>query len=542
MKLTASQLDIIREATTDQAAYERVLNALETPPPDESPSPDKLTLHDDFELIAQAIEGLPVSFFVKDRESRFVMSNRENRELVQRHHSHDIIGKTDFDFLSPEKAQRYYEAEQELMRTGEPLLNQINYVTEAYGGPFWLLSSKQPVYNNDGDIIGLVGINLDITRLKQVEQVLEKERNLLLTLINSVNDHIYVKDTDGHFVLVNDSILNALDIDSQDEIIGKTDFDYMPSGIAQRFRESERKIIETGQPIIDWELPYQSPTSSEPDQWWLITKVPIYDEDDNISGIVGMNRNITQHKHSQRREVELELQRKRSEILNEFLSGSSHEFRTPIATINSSLYLLSKTDDPDKREQYIQRIGKQTDQLTHLIDVLNQIMEFDRGINLYAEWFSVGPFLKSILQKYQDQIEEKHLNVALNIASSVSDLYGDQVMLQRALSILIDNAICYSSDKDEVTVQVSADNEQTFITVKDTGIGMTTETLEHIFERFYRADTNRSTDGFGLGLAIVHGIVDLHNGTITAKSQIDVGSEFTVVLPHPKPNTSRLCD
>lgn len=535
MKLTAYQRSVLSTAISDQDTLAHVINTLEntTKPLNDEPQPrlESMFIADNIDLITNAIDFLPISFYIKDRNSRFVFANLQTIHTLRCRKHSDVIGKTDFELMLTRDATTHYNNEQALMRTGTAILNEEIFIDEKYGAPQWLLSSKQPIRNGDGRVIGLVGINIDITNQKESEQDLRAEQNLLRTLIDALDQQIFIKDLESRFIIANHHVVEGAGAHSYEAIVGKTDFDYLPLDIAQRFYEQEQEIIRTGKPILAREVRQKLGTSTTADQWWQTTKVPLYDEFGKIVGIVGFNRDITEQKHAQQREIGFELEHTRRKVLSDFIAGSSHEFRTPISAINSAVYLLSKTEDPDKRAYYIEKINRHTDTLTRLIDMMNQMMEFDRGIRLHPETFPAQPFFEELLHDFAKRGQSKQLTMQLDLSATASTLYGDPILLKRALHTLVDNAITYSNDEDTIILSSTTDDNNAIISVRDTGIGMTEETLERIFERFYRGDKSRSQSGFGLGLSIAERIIKLHHGDITVTSEIDIGSEFIVTLP-----------
>jgi PAS domain S-box-containing protein len=139
----------------------------------------------------------------------------------------------------------------------------------------------------------------DITEQKQMEEALAKERNLLHTLIDSSPELIYVKDIESRFLLANKAVLQSMGLTSLDELVGKTDFDFHPKHLAEQYYEAERPVIESGQPMINrQEIIIDQGTGAS--KWLLSSKVPFRDGQDNIAGLVGLNRDITELKQTER--------------------------------------------------------------------------------------------------------------------------------------------------------------------------------------------------------------------------------------------------
>jgi two-component system, NtrC family, sensor kinase len=162
------------------------------------------------------------------------------------------------------------------------------------GTDFPIFLSTSVVRNESDEIIGLVGVARDITEQKKAAETLEKERNLLRTLIDNIPDRIYAKDIEGKFIICNKAVAERMKLREPQNLIGKTDFNFLSFNLADQYRKDEFLVIETGQPIINREEPMDDQSGET--RWNLATKVPLRDKNGKIIGIVGMGREITEQK------------------------------------------------------------------------------------------------------------------------------------------------------------------------------------------------------------------------------------------------------
>jgi PAS domain S-box-containing protein len=539
MNLTPEQLKVIREATIDEDAFHRVITLfkddVQASSTDDIPS-DHLLFNLDpsqIKLIETVISAIPAVIFVKDLNSRFVIANQACLELNGLSTLDEIIGKTDFDIMPAENAQVHFDMEQTLFRTGQPLIDkEVNYI-DTDQSEKWRRTSKSPIYDQDHKVVGLIGIIRDITSEKLAEKSLENERNVLQTLIDHVQAKIYIKDRESRFIVANAETLRTQYVSSA-ELLGSTDADYMPAERAQQMFEEEQTIMETGQAIINQELftPYE--VTKDDDRWFLVTKVPTYDENGVVTGLVGVNRDITTVKLAEQKAIELKLEQERSRILADFITNSSHEFRTPISIINTSAYLLRKISNPDKQQLYIERITEQTTHLMNLLESLLLMSRLDRLTQIETEVFNLNSFLKNMTDQFQSKLSDKNQTLNLVMDTPEVNVNGDQRMLATAVSAILDNALRYTPDQGEITISGSLQDDEIIINIKDTGSGIGPEDKNRIFERFYREDKAHSTSGFGLGLPSALRIIMLHDGRIEIESEVNIGSQFKIVLPqHP---------
>jgi signal transduction histidine kinase len=174
------------------------------------------------------------------------------------------------------------------------------------------------------------------------------------------------------------------------------------------------------------------------------------------------------------------------------------------------------------------------EKLTALSEGLLRLAQFE-NTELPKEQLALNRITQRAIDRVLPLAESKHILISSDIPAKLH-VQGDETSLTEAIVILLDNALKYSPDKTEVTVKATGGQKQISLTVQDHGIGIKATELPHIFDRFYRADTARSkqrTNGYGLGLSIARNIVELHDGTLSARSTPGKGSTFTVQLPKP---------
>jgi len=221
------------------------------------------------------------------------------------------------------------------------------------------------------------------------------------------------------------------------------------------------------------------------------------------------------------------------QLKTKFVSDVSHELRTPIT--NLSLYLdLLERGRPERREKYTAVLRRQTTRLTAMLEDILNISRLDMGkIKLNIAQLNINEIVRRTLVTFENQIDE---NIAL-ITESHDDIplfFGDEKQITQILVNLLNNAIAYTQD-GEIRIVVSSGNVQNHICiqVKDTGMGIPSQELTHVFDRFYRASnvSQSSMPGTGLGLSLVKELVDLHHGDIGIISEPNVGTTVTIHLP-----------
>ncbi|WP_062350500.1 sensor histidine kinase [Bacillus kwashiorkori] len=217
----------------------------------------------------------------------------------------------------------------------------------------------------------------------------------------------------------------------------------------------------------------------------------------------------------------------------EFISNISHDIQSPLANIEGYTSLLEKdTLTNEQKEQYIQIIKGETKRLSNLTKQLLLLASLDQQEDLLNKrHYSLTTQLKDLIRQYYWILEEKEIMLTFSLPPS--HINGDRVLLEAVWDNLLNNAIKYNKIGGTIDIKIEQSEASMKVIFQDTGVGMTKEELEHIFDRFYRADTSRtrSVEGTGLGLAIVHSIVQMHGGTISVNSVKGEGTTFIIELP-----------
>ena len=203
-----------------------------------------------------------------------------------------MIGLTDFDIHGSEAAQGFRAVEQDILRSGRPMIDREESVITASGDRKWLLSTKVPLRNERNEIVGLVGVARDITELRATRGV-ANERLSLQALIDFLPDNLWVKDVKSRFIASNKITATRIGVAGPADLIGKTDLELLPLELAQKFYADEQQIVRTGQPMMDME---EYAWNSK--EWISTTKVPWRDDEGEIIGVIGISRDISERRRA----------------------------------------------------------------------------------------------------------------------------------------------------------------------------------------------------------------------------------------------------
>ncbi len=217
-----------------------------------------------------------------------------------------------------------------------------------------------------------------------------------------------------------------------------------------------------------------------------------------------------------------------------FISDVSHEFQTPLTSIQGFAKIIKDEAELPRGqvEKYADIIIYNSTRLSKLSkNMLQLTMLENEQDQLDYEEYSLLEQIAIVANSLESNALKKDIEIKFDFPKKAIMINGDKNKLEQVWTNLISNAIKYTQDHGLITISVRRNPKTVEVSVEDTGQGMSSEVVSHIFERFYREDKSRNIEGNGLGLAIVRSIVDLHNGKIDVQSTVDVGSIFTVTLP-----------
>jgi tubulin-specific chaperone A len=290
------------------------------------------------DLFQALMDHSPDYIFFRDRRSRFIRTNQAHaRLLLGLDDPDEAVGLTDFDLYPQEDARRFFDEEQRIMDTQTPVVGREWSLPSPSleGEMIWISEHKIPITDKQGDVIGLVGIGSDITKRKQIEFELARERDLLQSLMDNSPDYLFFRDRESRFIRTNQAhAQQLLSLKDADEAVGLTDFDLFPKEDAQRFFDEEQRIMDTSTPVIgrEWSIP--SPSQEGKMVWLSENKLPMLDENGDVIGLIGMSRDVTE-----RREMEALLAKRAGEL------ETVAEVSTATSTILDTAVLLQKVVD-----------------------------------------------------------------------------------------------------------------------------------------------------------------------------------------------------
>jgi len=223
--------------------------------------------------------------------------------------------------------------------------------------------------------------------------------------------------------------------------------------------------------------------------------------------------------------------------LSQFSADLAHELRTPVANLLGEAQVALTRDRP--LQEYRETIESSVAECEHLSDLIDKLLFLARADaaegHVQRTTFDSKTAVTKIIAIYETVIEEKRLNVSVD---GTGNVYADRILFERLINNLLDNAIRYTAPGGSIQISVESNQASSKIRVQDNGCGIAAEHKAHVFDRLYRADRSRNSDGVGLGLSLVKSIMDLHGGSVTIESELDRGTVVTITFPNGSIRTS----
>jgi PAS domain S-box-containing protein len=523
------------------------------------------------DLFHTLLDNLPDRIFFKDTQSRFTRINQSLTDHFKIGHPREAMGKTDHDFFTAEHADAALEDEKRIMATGEPVLGKIERETLPDGSITWALTSKLPLKNRQGRVIGNFGISRDITGIKRIEEQLETERNLLRSLIDNLPDYIYVKDPEGRYLLDNIAHRRWLGAASEGEVVGRRVSDFFPADAVARFAHDDEEVILTGHPLLNREELVTDRLGNQ--RWHATTKVPLRNNDGKVIGLVGISRDITEQKLADqelaRHKDELqkalsELQRSHEDLksaqfqliqaekmqsIGRLAAGVAHEVKNPLGILRMGAdYLAKNLTSPDENVALI--VADMTDAIKRADGIIMGLLDFSvpHALDSHAEDLSV--LMEQSVALVRHLLNEGDLKLVKDLAEGLPPVWLDPNKIKQVFVNLLTNAIHATPPGGTITVRTStrrlrrdevdhdagsrladrfrAGEAVLIAEVLDTGAGIPDEKLAQIFDPFFT--TKPTGKGTGLGLTVTKKIVELHGGSLDIRNRKEGGVAVTIMF------------
>ena len=531
---------------------------------------DRIT--NEHNLLRTLIDNIPDRIYFKDKEARFITGNKMLAKILKAGTIDKLIGKTDFEFYPKEMADKYYEDDMEVIKSGKEIYNREQPGWDTKGDKIVLSTTKVPMKDELGEIIGLVGIGRDITELKEVQKklieqadylkevnvLLEerqeeiyqqseelssqaehlKEVNLELEKLSAVatytDNSVMVLLADGTIEFVNDGFCRLYKFNSED-VINKNCFTNFAGYVSEQFLNKIKECIKNKKAISV----QTSPQNKMGDRLWVQTNITPVIEHDEVIKIIIVESDISIIREA---EMEIEKQRDELKVLNstkdKFFSIIAHDLKNPFHAIIGFTDFLTQNYArvKEKEKQRILELINSTSRSTYnlLENLLNWARTQTNAIRFNPRVFNIYEVVNENAKLLQISANKKDIEI-INKIPEMEFVFADINMINTVVRNILTNAIKFTDNKGKVIIDAKIQTKNVTVSITDTGIGIDKETLEGLFNLDdYKTSIGTSGEtGTGLGLIICQEFMKKNHGDIYAKSEIGKGTTFFLTIPKP---------
>ena len=602
-------------------------------------------------LLRTLIDNIPDAIYVKDTLGRKLISNKADLEVLGLTDEKEVLGKLDMELSYPGNASQTFDDDMFVIQKAQPILNKLESFTDLKGEKRYFLTSKIPLTNDSGEIIGLVGVGHDITQQKLTEQKIIQ----LSKGVEQSPASIVITDTDGNIEYVNAKFTETTGYSYQEAIsqnprilqsgytskeqyaqLWKTLNDgteyygeiqnrkkngelYWESVQISPIRDESGKmvnymaikeditarkktdmeiqklsvaieqnpasvIITNTQGVIEytnkkfttisgyskeeligkvvrilkaghttdetyveiwnklfagkeWRGEHQNRTKGRENYWESVLISPIKNKEGKITNFIILSEDISERKKMEKDLIKAKEKAEESDRLKSaFLANMSHEIRTPLNSILGFSDLLTDPKlDSDSKSEYASLINTSGNNLLAIINDVLDLSKIEAGqIILLENEFSAHKVVSEIQKEYSIKAHSKGVDLRVKPATQSTEiiLRSDEMRIKQILINFVGNAIKFT-DNGYIEIGVKSQDNQVLFYVNDTGIGISKEYHDKVFDRFRQIEAapTRKYGGNGLGLAITKNLAELLGGRIWLESELNKGSTFYFALP-----------
>ncbi|MCF8381970.1 MAG: PAS domain S-box protein [Bacteroidales bacterium] len=526
--------------------------------------------------ILALINNMPDRIYLKDRESRFILGNINVATIMGAKNPDELVGKTDYDFYPKEFADNYFKDEQELMEKDIQIINKEEKGYNSQRKEIIVSTTKVPIKDENGEIIGIVGIGRDITSQKEVEKQLKEtsdalqETNVLLeerqeeifqqseelkaqtenlqnanleleklSIVASKTDSsIIILDDDGNFEYVNDGFINRYGMNLEEFVQAR--------GGNLRQNSSSKEIVQIFEKIKENKKPdsyVTQTTNADGHVFWSQTSItPILDSNGDITRMILIDIDITNVKEA---EEKISLQRDELKTLNatkdKFFSIIAHDLKNPFHSIMGFSELLFRNFnaiEDEKKVEFIKLINESSTSAYGLLEnLLNWARTQTNKISYNPSLLDLGILFAEVSQMLMVNAKNKGITLYLQAPVDNIKVFADYNMINTILRNLISNSLKYTEAGGEIIISAMLTGEKVRVSIKDTGIGMSREVMDKLFriDEFHSKAGTLGETGTGLGLIICQEFALRHDSKIEVESEPGKGSNFSFVLDTKEP-------
>jgi PAS domain S-box-containing protein len=494
--------------------------------------PGEKTLAQDEFLLRTLMDHIPDHIYFKDRDSRFIRINRALAQVFGLSDPAQAVGKTDFDFFTEEHARQAHADEQAVMRMARPV-TKVERETWADRPDTWVSTTKVPLRDEAGNIVGTCGISRDVTERKRAEEALASSEAKFRSLVEGAVHGIFRSTPEGRLVSANPALVEMLGYPSEDLLLAhdlvRRIYVHREEGeqLIAQYRDAQR--IDGVDAL--WQRQDGTPIMVR------LSGRPVRRPDGSVEGFDMLVEDVTE-----RHRLEEQLrQAQKIEAIGQLAGGVAHDFNNLLTAITASCDLLSSELPPDST--YADDLKTIRTAAERGAELTKRLLAFSRRQPLMLRNVSLAAVADGFLPIARRAVSED-IELAVRVDAGDTTVNADANAVEQILMNLVTNARDATPAGGQIVIEVGRRvldevHRQTYgwgepgeyvtLTVGDTGHGMDAATQQRIFEPFF---TTKPVDqGTGLGMAVVYGLVKQHDGFVQVYSEVGQGTTVRIYLP-----------
>ncbi len=495
------------------------------------------------EQLSILLDLLPIAVYRCRADGDFAVTYMSHNVVtVTGYESRDFIedSKLWFTHLHPDDASRL---DSELTILFEKGMNTYEYRWLAADGSYrWVQDSQRLIRSEDGTPSYMVGIWQDITERNLSEKALQEQFHLLQVLIDAIPTPVFYKDTTGLYIGCNKAFQEYIGREKE-QIVGKSVYDMAPKELAEAYHKMDLALFaEQRVQRYESSVMYADGTKHEV----LFNKAPFNKKDGSLGGLVGVIFDITERQRAAEEvrklndELELKVQERTKQLLDaqeelvrkeklavlgQVAGSVGHELRNPLGVMNNAVYFLQTvlTDADETTREYLEIIKNE---IADAERIVSDLLDAVRSKPPQPEEVNIRELIDNTLRKLT---VPSSITVELDIPATLPPLWVDVMQIQQVFRNLISNAVEAMPDGGTLTISVIENRQEGTVTVsvQDSGVGMTPEQQNHLFQPLFTTKAR----GIGLGLVVVQNLTQANGGSVEVQSEPGKGTLFTITLP-----------
>ncbi len=543
----------------------------------------KKQLFDEKHLLYTLIDNMPDFIYLKDTDSKFIVANQRLIDVHNLKSRDQLIGKSDHDFYPKELADKYKSNEQTIIHTGKPLINHEERSLDEKGNMIYLSTTKIPLHDADGTIIGIVGIGRDITdkrkteeklldhadQLQQINALLEEKQEEVqqqaeelsaqadnLRLINQeleklsaavseTDNVVIILDEDGNFEWVNNSFTRVYGY-TLDQFIQERGKNMLEGSHNPEIKDILAKCRDSCKTIR-----YHTETMDKDGNviWTQSTLTPVLNAEKKIIRFVAVDTDITAVKKAQDmvNTQKAEIESKRDQLAkanitkDKFFSIIAHDLKNPFHSIMGFTDLLIKNYNDFEDTKKLEFLGLINESSQYANNLLDNLLYWSRTQTDRIKYSPIKFDLHSLVNEIQHMLHgnaEKKQLALLNLVPEASYVYADKNMIHTVLRNLVSNSIKFTPVEGTISIEAVPEEEFIHIIVKDNGVGIPLDQHGKVFNfgEFHSTSGTAGEPGTGLGLIICFEFIKKHGRELSFSSESGKGTSFTFDLASQEPS------